>query len=271
MHLTRLNTAVLCAVIFQVSPCNADDQNVTVVGPTGISSVGVSMGYSRFQYDVRNRGTFIGNATETDNSVSISGSLAINERLSINASVPWIFNQRYSSNFFGNSFTNERPNDTGYSIGVAALLLGAVERSGFRLTGHVGTQRLNQSEGFVYNSSLSAQYWKDPSLGASLLVGAEKVSDYPASVYSQITVIWRTTPRLTISPSFGYSYLPFRDALSSTRAMYIGLGASYAVDKDWTIFARGSGGVRKPQYTYYETGYEHIRYGDFSLGVRKSF
>ena len=131
----------LIAFLLASSAAWADDGDVDIVGPTGRSSIAITDANFNYRNDQILQGTSpqAGDVHQTENTLTISGIYAVNDRVSISAALPWNLSNSYTFNWQG---TSQTTNNTGVgdALGVSAILLNNTGQ-GFKLVGSVGTDR----------------------------------------------------------------------------------------------------------------------------------
>jgi hypothetical protein len=279
VHTHHFPLALICAALVH-SPSWANDEDVLTVGPNGRSSIGFTTSYKTASYNTTSYDIYgpfsslsSGRVENSATSVTLTGIYAINNRLSLVGSIPWLFNNQYSSTFLGTTSTFRIPNQLEYSVGASALLWGNVEKTGFRLSGYVGTSHATPNRGTTYTASVTPQYWISNSLGFSANLGVLKPPEglYKTGATSQLTIIWRATSNLVFTPSISASYFPANYGFPTFQSRHLGTGATYTFDRNWAIYTTASVGTRPAQTTSFGTTSDNFRDKSISIGVRHSF
>jgi hypothetical protein len=154
---------------------------------------------------------------------------------------------------------------------VGASLIGPPTQIGFRLTGFVGSAKPSNDDPSRITASVSPQYWIDKSLGVAANLGLSKTSGYAVSSTSGLSVIWRTTPNLTLIPSVGMNYARANDEYTASRSLSVSLSATYFLDRNWAAHATGLFGDRLAQSSSTGLRYDNYRAYSAKLGLRRSF
>jgi hypothetical protein len=276
MRITKVSFAIVLNALASMA-CWANDENLVLLGPSGRSSVNVSTAYSSAQYDASASGgyglnsLYLARVRERNNYLALGGIWALSERISVESSLPWAFNSRSSENTLQGTFSDSRSDQVGYSLGLGASLLDSPARTGFRLSGYIGSAKSPNDSVARIGANLSPQYWLDKSLGVAANFGVSKSSGYAINSTSGLSVIWRTTPNLTLMPSVSVNYARANDEYSEFRSRRVSLAATYFLDRHWAAHATGLIGDRMAQTTASGLRFDNYRAFSASLGLRRTF
>jgi hypothetical protein len=272
MTIIRLIAFLTCGLLFN-GICKATDENLIIVGPNGRSSIGSSITFFKFNYEQQDTlsNQKIGRVSENGSVITLTGVYALSNRVSLLSTLPWVFNQRYSNNFFGTYVSGEKPNQSGFTIGVSALLLGDIEQKGFRLTGYVGTSFYDHNNSVRYSASITPQYWINRFVGISAAASVTNAADLYTTSNAQFNIFWRPAPQWTFSPWLAASNVLNYGSSAPPQSRSLGLGITYAFDPDWAVFGNGSLGERDAQTRTSSLTIDNYRSRSINIGIRRSF
>jgi hypothetical protein len=254
----------------------ADDNSLSVVGPTGRSSFIVADSFRDYKANQVLRTTLQlnGSVHNTINTATLGGYYAVNDRVTIFASLPWTTASSYTSNWGATSQTKSR-NGLGDELEVSAVLAGDTFGNGFRLVGNLGSLRAAQYSPQTY-VQLQPMYWfsKELLLSANVGAGHQTLSNNFNYNYqsAHINLLWYAMPQLSIMPSVGLEHVNSSNTYSGYNNSSIGLTSTYHVDNNWSAFVGLSWMSQSARNTnWYANDVVDGREYSISFGIRRLF
>jgi hypothetical protein len=261
----------LIAVLLVSSAAKADDGDVDIVGPTGRSSIAIADANLNYRNDqiLQGMSQQAGDGHQTENTLTVSGIYAVNDRVSVSAALPWNLSDSYTFNWQGNSQTTSNTG-VGDALGVSAILLNNIGQ-GFKLVGSIGTDR-SAGFGAAYYAAIQPQYRFDNNLLLTSNFGMQHQTGYNASEYVNLNLLWRVTPSLSIVPSIGLMHIEGTNTYSGYYSRTAELAATYHVNYNWAVSASATWSEQSTQTTdTYSNDIANGRYYNFAIGARRWF
>jgi hypothetical protein len=230
-----------CALVLASSPASAQvDNDIAVVGPSGRSDVGLLDEFFRSTDDRLLHGTALqmGQMLATDNTLIPSAIYAINERLSVSASLPVALMDNESVTWRGSSHDTSHTG-LGDAFGISAALLGDFRSPGLRLVANAGETRVAGQEPTYYGEFLP-QYRLGPDLLITPRLGMDHVMGGGNSQYAFLEVLWTFVPSVSLIPDIGLTHYDGNDAYSDYHSWTAGLSVTDHLDTNWALTAGAS-------------------------------
>lgn len=210
---------LLLALFTSTTAHAADPADLDAFGPIGRSSIAVSGGYDRGQYDSAG-----GKSRSNTRSLWLAGIYAVHERVDIEASVfRSLFRSSYESSYGSYNYSDA---GTSQSVGVSVRAVGTPTGQGFGL---VGGLTLFHSEGVSnsYFARLMPQYRFDDRWLAALSMGVIRDRDDFRGTHAAAVLLWKARPDLSLVPSLTWNHVDSRGSYPSQSTWTLGFDASY--------------------------------------------
>jgi hypothetical protein len=265
--------AAAAAMVLAVSAAHAeDDTDIDVFGPGNRSSVAVFAAGSGFQADevLHATGQKAGGVRTHDNTLSVSGIWAINDRFNLYAALPWTVGND-STLTFGSMWQSQQHTGLGDALLLSAWLWGDAHGNGFKLAGSVGTQR---HAGYrpTPQVQLQPQYRVDEQLLLGAVIGTRDVEGYGGTPYLSLELAWRPAPAWSVLPRIGVARYAATNGYGSFDDRWAGLSVTHHLDSQWSVTGGATWRSQSDRTTaHYVNDLDNGRGWSAELGVRRAF